>query len=504
MRVGLLAPAPDTEGADSTTRAWDEPDSGSSPQAALLEDLYLGPILDTMSGGDARRRSVAQHLLLAGSHADPLVAGHRQAVLADAQAHPAQLRALHDLAGKAVQSHRHSGGGLLNDWPTAILTDSVTKLDALIGQLAQARDLLTDTDFTSSALRELATTMATELDNEYLAAMRSHLDNLRPGVPVTVSAQLGWANEGTNYTLSRPDPGAGGWLRRLGRSDPGVVRVDDRDDRSARALSELRDAAVAPVAGLMTRVLAAITRFFTDLRDEVGFYVSCLDLADALAARGIPTCTPVQLPDPGVGRCTELVDIGLALAAGIPVVGNSIDASQDVAVIVTGANQGGKSTFLRSWGQATLMAQAGMFVAAEEFRAPAVHGFYTHFTRVEDASMRSGRLDEELSRLSEIVSQLHPEAMVALNESLSSTNEREGSSLAAQIVAGLTAVGVRVIYVTHLYEFARVAASQPGYLLLRAPRNPDGSRSYRLEPGAANPTSYGLDLYERIMMTEGP
>lgn len=113
--------------------------------------------------------------------------------------------------------------------------------------------------------------------------------------------------------------------------------------------------------------------------------------------------------------------------------------------------------------------------------------------------MRSGRLDDELARLDEIVAQLRPGAMVLLNESLSSTNEREGSALAGQVVGALTEAGVRVAFVTHLYEFAAAAAGQPGYLMLRASRNDDGSRSFRLEEGQPTQTSHGMDLYDQII-----
>ncbi len=64
-------------------------------------------------------------------------------------------------------------------------------------------------------------------------------------------------------------------------------------------------------------------------------------------------------------------------------------------LIITGANQGGKSTFLCAVGLAQVMMQCGMFVAAESFSANVCDGIYTHYKREEDASMRSGKLDEE-------------------------------------------------------------------------------------------------------------
>ncbi|MER8376745.1 hypothetical protein NKH19_22355 [Mesorhizobium sp. M1338] len=63
-------------------------------------------------------------------------------------------------------------------------------------------------------------------------------------------------------------------------------------------------------------------------------------------------------------------------------------------VVITGANQGGKSTFLRGVGLAQLMMQCGMFVPAA-FCGSVCDGVFTHYKRGEDATMKSGKLDEE-------------------------------------------------------------------------------------------------------------
>ena len=117
------------------------------------------------------------------------------------------------------------------------------------------------------------------------------------------------------------------------------------------------------------------------------------------------------------------------------VIGNDVTGDQKALVMITGANRGGKSTFLRSIGLAQLMMQCGMFVPAESFRANVCHGVFTHFKREEDSSMGSGKLDEELRRMSGIVDQISPYSMALFNESFASTNEREGSEIARQIVA---------------------------------------------------------------------
>ena len=80
------------------------------------------------------------------------------------------------------------------------------------------------------------------------------------------------------------------------------------------------------------------------------------------------------------------------------------------------------------------MMQCGMFVAAESFRANVSDGVFTHYKREEDANMKSGKLDEELGRMSAIIDNVTPNSIVLFNESFASTNEREGSEIARQIV----------------------------------------------------------------------
>lgn len=182
------------------------------------------------------------------------------------------------------------------------------------------------------------------------------------------------------------------------------------------------------------------------------------------------------------------------------VVGNTLDLDGKSAVVITGANQGGKSTFLRSVGFAQLMAQAGMFVAAESFVTEPCGALFTHYRREEDVAMESGKLDEELRRMAEIADRMAPGSMLLFNESFAATNAREGSEIGRQVVTALVEKGQKAFYVTHLYPFAQGLheAGVGGAALLRAEREPDGTRTFRIVPGTPLETSYGEDLYQTI------
>jgi len=242
------------------------------------------------------------------------------------------------------------------------------------------------------------------------------------------------------------------------------------------------------------------------LRAELGFYLACLNLRDRLTAKRQPVCfpAPASLVTGSAGQVSlsarGLYDACLSVSTEAPAVGNDLDADGKQLIMITGANQGGKSTFLRSVGLAQLMMQAGMFVAAESFTASVTAGVFTHFKREEDATMEKGKLEEELARMSVIAGQIRPGCLLLCNESLASTNEREGSEIARQVIGALTEAGIRIIFVTHMYDLAGRyhAEHRPGVLFLRAERRPDGHRTFRLLPGEPLPTSYGEDVYQEV------
>ena len=109
-------------------------------------------------------------------------------------------------------------------------------------------------------------------------------------------------------------------------------------------------------------------------------------------------------------------------------------------------------------------------------------GLFTHYKREEDAAMKSGKFDEELARMSDIVDHLTPNSMLLFNESFAATNDREGSEIARQIVCALLESRIKVFFVTHLYEpaYGMSKSEAEDTLFLRAERKADGTRTFKL------------------------
>ena len=497
MRVHLLARDRDV----SAEIPWD---ADPGPQdAAVTQDLGLSALFAAMAAGDEYFADVARRVVLTPL-VDPDAIGYRQAVLTDCLGRPSVVRQLHDIALDALRSTRKVGiEFLLRTSPDAVLRRAVRIMELLLGDLRRLRTVATEhtAGFRSEGFARFFATVRDELDAEYLMSIEEHLATLKLPDGVLMSAELGTGDKGVRYTLHRA-PHARWWERLAGTGEGYWFEIHPRDEAGSRALGELEGRGVDLAAAALAQSVDHVLGFFRMLRAELAFYLGCLNLHADLKARGAPTCLPVPHPlgAPAVFTTRGLYDAGLALALGSRPVGNDVDADGKHLVVVTGANEGGKSTFLRSVGLAQLMMQSGLFVAADAFAATVRTGVFTHFTREEDATMTHGKLEEELSRMSEVVDHLRPGALLLCNESFASTNEREGSEIGRQVVRAATESGVTVVFVTHLYDLARDLQSRDdgADLFLRAEREADGRRTYRMAPGAPRPTSHGEDSYRRV------
>jgi hypothetical protein len=475
---------------------------------ALTQDLELGRLWAAMAAGDDFLAGRAQRAVLS-SLTSPEEITYRQQILADAVAQPAVIRQLYDIAVAAITGEKKIFFGLMSKSPESLMYRSAKVLEMFSGMLKQLRSVTDEhgARFQSEGFRRFFAMIAEELDDTYLRTVDGHLKELGFGNGTLISAGLGRGNKGTGYVLR--EPSEQGWRERLslGGKTGFSFTVVDRDETGQQALSDLRSRGLAGVANALAQACDHILAFFTMLRAELAFYIGALNLRQALTAAGEPVCVPVPVAAEKLALTARgLYDPSLSLRLTGRAVGNDVEADGKRLVMITGANQGGKSTFLRSVGLAQLMMQCGLFVAAESFTASVSPGIFTHFKREEDATMQQGKLDEELSRMRDIAGELSPGCVLLANESFAATNEREGSEIGRQIVRALLDSGIRVFFVTHLFDLAQsfYSGQDAAALFLRPERRDDGQRTFRLFPGEPRSTSYGPDLYQQIFGAGGP
>ena len=479
----------------------------SAAKTALIEDLELNTLFNAMAQEDGFLFDVAKQAIFSSLDA-PEAIRYRQAVLKDCLKNPTVVREIYSIPIEATDREHRRWMGIFSRYPSAVLSGAVQMLEMFVLLLRRLKRIADEHagEFESEGFRRFFAMVQQELTEEYFTEVEEHLKTLKFRRGVLISAELGKGNEGMNYILRKTNHDDRYWVKRVFSKKSPIYSytLHPRDEAGARALGELRDRGVNLVANAAGQSADHIDSFFNTLRLELAFYIGCLNLSERLAQLGEPVTFPGPAPSHERQHSfTGLYDAALALTMKKKVVGNDVNADGKDLTIITGANQGGKSVFLRSIGLAQLMMQCGMFVPAESFRANVCMGLFTHYKREEDSTMTSGKFDEELGRMSEIVDFVTPNSIVLFNESFAATNEREGSEIARQIVNALLEKRVKVFFVTHQYEFAHSfhVKQMDNAFFLRADRKEKGRRTYKLIEAPPLETSYGVDAYNKIFMS---
>lgn len=469
---------------------------------------------------------------------------YRQAILRDGLRREDLLRALYRIGSETVRKWNELGRGAKERSqqrnPAAMLIDGIRAVHLICEALREIRALFAredpetgrpvHEDLASEGLRGLYARLAQAFPPEREAALRRMLDDvsfftdtsedgdrnermaLKPRIVLESGLEDGLKFSSlkladvTSERVRFHRPGT--TMKKL--QDLLNARIPDSFpvEKDMRLNEQAKQLEFGVVSHLWEKQLSGVTEefrtFFDQLKRQTAFYLGAVQLAAHAAHHGMPFCFP-EAADRRVLDFRDLRECVMGLERHMTVIGNTCALDGKDLLVVTGANQGGKSTFLRSIGIAQVMMQCGLPVAARAFRSGIFPGIFVHFTRREDSSMNSGRLDEELSRMNRIVEQIGDGSLVLLNESFATTTEKEGAVIAYGIVRALNEAGVKILMVTHLLPFAiRVYDEtkdrpEAGAAFLSAEREPDGTRTFRMIPHAPEMTSFGLDLFEEII-----
>jgi hypothetical protein len=483
-----------------------QPPSPKEP-IQFAQDLELDVLLGAAAAGDRYLYDIVSAACTNAWANDIGTIRYRQDILKDCLANPSIVRQFYGFAVEPFGRDHSWSFSLYGRDASSMVGSGVRTLQSCLDVLGRLRNACSiyAGRFASHGFRQFFDTLERDLDDDYLEAARTDLNNLTFRSGLLLSAQVGNGGKGVGTMLRKPQPRDLSWMRRA--FTPGAqsftLQLHPRDEAGAQAFGELQNRGLSLISDAVYQSAEHVLSFLKALRAELAFYIGCLNLKEQLDRIGEPIAFPEAPRDEARFRCHNLRDVCLALTMGRPAVGNDVDADGKRLVIITGANRGGKSTFLRSVGLAQLMLQCGLFVTADAFTSSAHTGLFTHYKREEDRDMRSGKFDEELVRMSAMADHIRRRSLVLFNESFAATHEREGSEIARQIVSALLDNNVSVFFVSHMYEFARSFLDDDRVLFLRAERGDDGKRTFRLHEAKPLPMSFGADLYDRIFQPRG-
>jgi DNA mismatch repair protein MutS len=232
-----------------------------------------------------------------------------------------------------------------------------------------------------------------------------------------------------------------------------------------RDLSRVMEEVTKPIARALRRYVDLEYSFLAGLRPELAFYVGAANLIERIEAGGLPMCRPEWVPaEQRVTEAQDSYNLNLALhlldaegPAGPKehMVQNHVTlGSEGRIVVLTGPNQGGKTTYVQGIGLLQVLAQVGLYVPGTEARISPADNVFTHFPVEEELSEGTGRFGDEARRLGDIFQEATPASLILLNEALSGTYAGESLYLARDVLQILRMLGVRAIYATHMHELA--------------------------------------------------
>jgi len=332
---------------------------------ALIQDLELNTLFNGMAQGDAIISEVAMKAVLSGAYNDVNTILYRQNILRDSLDNASIIKKMYNISIEAIESNKKS---YLSEfslcYPTTTLQNADGVMQLFVGFLQQLRTIADNhsDNFHSEGFTMLFAMLKKELDDEFFSRVKTHLQELKLENGVLLSAGLGKGNKGTNWILHRYLAKRESWFRRLfsKKSSSYTFSIYHKDDRGLRILSDLKGEGVNLVANALAQSADHIHSFFTMLQTELAFYMGCLNLHEQLTQMGEPTSFPSILTNEQHKHSFEgLYDACLALTLKQKTVGNTTNVDDKTLVLITGANKGGKSTYLRSIGLSLLMMQCG-------------------------------------------------------------------------------------------------------------------------------------------------
>ncbi len=233
---------------------------------------------------------------------------------------------------------------------------------------------------------------------------------------------------------------------------------------------------------------------------EVQFYLAYLEYIEPLKARGLAFCYPTVSAQDKTVRVRDAFDLPLArklVLAGEPVVCNDVElAGRERILVVTGPNQGGKTTFARMFGQLHHLAALGLPIPGTEARLFLHDQIFTHFEREEDLGTLKSKFEEELGRLHAILQSATANSILVMNESFTSTTLQDALFVGTQILRQILDRDMLCLCVTFVDELASLGEQTVSMMSTVSPHDPT-IRTFKVIRKPADGLAYALAIAEK-------
>ncbi|WP_237478618.1 MutS-related protein [Lichenibacterium dinghuense] len=247
----------------------------------------------------------------------------------------------------------------------------------------------------------------------------------------------------------------------------------------------------------------AVDRTLVRIDREIQFFLAYREAVAPMRRVGLPFCFPIVTSDKTV-RGRAAFDVVLAarlVGEGRPVVTNGFDLHEGERIfLVSGPNQGGKTTFARTFGQMHHLAALGLPVPGLEAKLHLFDAIHTHFEREEQVADRRSKLEDDLVRVRSLLEAATPGSIIILNEIFSSTTLDDAVFLGSEVVRRIVALDGLCVLVTFLDELVGLSPTIVSAVSTVVPEDP-ARRTFEVVRRPADGRSYALSVAEKYRLT---